>query len=96
MSTDKWREIADNLYNPVYEQITFASYADNFYTRVNVDPEVPAEQALRAYSNMLHDSREQCESLRRELNIVIRQFMDLQADYQRLARAIEQAANADK
>lgn len=57
---------------------------------------MPAEQALWAYSSMLYDSREQCESLRRELNIVIRQFMDLQADYQRLARAIEQAANADK
>lgn len=61
----------------------------------NVD-QMPAEQALWAYSSMLYDSREQCESLRRELNIVIRQFMDLQADYQRLARAIEQAANADK
>ena len=61
----------------------------------NLD-QMPAEQAIWAYSSMLYDSREQCESLRRELNIVICQFMDLQADYQRLARAIEQAANADK
>jgi len=60
----------------------------------NMD-QMPPEQALWAYSSMLYDSRQQCESLRRELNIVIRQLTDLQADYQRLARAIEQAARAE-
>ena len=60
----------------------------------NID-QMPAEQALWVYSSMLHDSRQQCDSLRRELNIVIRQLTDLQADYQRLARAIEQAARAE-
>jgi hypothetical protein len=57
--------------------------------------QMPPEQALWAYSSMLYDSRQQCESLRRELNIVIRQLTDLQTDYQRLARAIEQAARAE-
>ena len=57
--------------------------------------DMPAEQAVWAYSSMLHDSRQQCDSLRRELNIVIRQLTDLQDDYQRLARAIEKAANAE-
>jgi hypothetical protein len=60
----------------------------------NLD-QMPAEQALWVYSSMLYDSRQQCDSLRRELNIVIRQLTDLQADYQRLARAIEQAARAE-
>ena len=59
----------------------------------NID-QMPAEQALWAYSSMLYDSRQQCDSLRRELNIVIRQLTDLQDDYQRLAKAIEKAANA--
>ena len=57
--------------------------------------QMPAEQALWAYSSMLYDSRQERDSLRRELNIVIRQLTDLQADYQRLARAIEKAANAE-
>lgn len=57
--------------------------------------QMPAEQALWVYSSMLYDSRQQCDSLRRELNIVIRQLTDLQDDYQRLARAIEKAANAE-
>ena len=61
---------------------------------MNAD-DMPPEQALWAYSSMLYDSRQQCDSLRRELNIVIRQLIDLQADYQRLARAIEQAARAE-
>jgi hypothetical protein len=60
----------------------------------NID-QMPAEQALWVYSSMLYDSRQQCDSLRRELNIVIRQLTDLQDDYQRLARAIEKAANAE-
>jgi hypothetical protein len=60
----------------------------------NLD-QMPAEQALWVYSSMLYDSRQQCDSLRRELNIVIRQLTDLQDDYQRLARAIEKAANAE-
>jgi hypothetical protein len=60
----------------------------------NID-QMPAEQAIWAYSSMLYDSRQQCESLRRELNIVIRQLTDLQDDYQRLAKAIEKAANAE-
>jgi hypothetical protein len=57
----------------------------------NLD-QMPAEQALWVYSSMLYDSQQERDSLRRELNIVIRQLTDLQADYQRLARAIEQAA----
>ena len=57
--------------------------------------DMPAEQALWAYSSMLYDSQQERDSLRRELNIVIRQLTDLQADYQRLARAIEQAARAE-
>jgi hypothetical protein len=57
--------------------------------------QMPAEQALWAYSSMLHDSRQERDSLRRELNIVICQLTDLQADYQRLARAVEKAANAE-
>ena len=60
----------------------------------NID-QMPAEQALWLYSSMLYDSRQQCDSLRRELNIVIRQLTDLQDDYRRLARAIEKAANAE-
>jgi hypothetical protein len=60
----------------------------------NID-QMPAEQALWAYSSMLYDSRQQCESLRRELNIVINQLMDCQADYQRLAKALEKATNAE-
>jgi hypothetical protein len=60
----------------------------------NLD-QMPAEQALWAYSSMLYDSRQQCDSLRRELNIVIQQLMDCQADYQRLAQALEKATNGD-
>jgi hypothetical protein len=60
---------------------------------MNAD-DMPAEQALWAYSSMLYDSQQERDSLRRELNIVIRQLTDLQADYQRLARALEKAANA--
>jgi hypothetical protein len=56
--------------------------------------DMPAEQALWAYSSMLHDSREQCDSLRRELNIVIQQLLDCQNDYKRLARDFERIANA--
>jgi hypothetical protein len=56
--------------------------------------DMPAEQALWAYSSMLHDSRQQCESLRRELNIVIQQLLDCQGDYKRLARDFERIANA--
>jgi hypothetical protein len=32
--------------NQVYDGITFSSYADNFYTQVTVDPEVPAAQTV--------------------------------------------------
>ena len=56
--------------------------------------DMPPEQAIWAYSSMLHDSREQCESLRRELNIVIQQLLDCQDDYKRLARDFERIANA--
>jgi len=59
----------------------------------NID-QMPAEQALWAYSSMLYDSRQQCESLRRELNIVINQLMDCQADYQRLAKSYKRLADA--
>ena len=62
---------------------------------MNLD-QMPAEQALWAYSSMLYDTQQERDVLRRELNIVIRQLTDLQSDYQRLARAIEQAANAEK
>jgi hypothetical protein len=56
--------------------------------------DMPAEQALWAYSSMLYDSRQERDSLRRELNIVIQQLLDCQADYQRLARDFERIANA--
>jgi hypothetical protein len=36
--------------NQVYDGITFASYADNFYTQVTVDPEVPAAQTVTSGS----------------------------------------------
>lgn len=56
--------------------------------------DMPAEQAVWAYSSMLHDSRLERDSLRRELNIVINQLTDLQADYQRLASEYERIARA--
>lgn len=56
--------------------------------------DMPAEQAVWAYSSMLHDSRQERDSLRRELNIVINQLTDLQSDYQRLAREYERIARA--
>ena len=56
--------------------------------------DMPAEQAVWAYSSMLHDSRQERDSLRRELNIVINQLTDLQADYQRLAGEYERIARA--
>jgi hypothetical protein len=56
--------------------------------------DMPAEQAVWAYSSMLHDSRQERDSLRRELNIVINQFTDLQTDYQRLAGEYERIARA--
>ena len=56
--------------------------------------DMPAEQAVWAYSSMLHDSRQERDSLRRELNIVINQLTDLQADYQRLANEYERIARA--
>ncbi len=60
---------------------------------MNAD-DMPPEQALWAYSSMLYDSRQERDSLRRELNIVIQQLLDCQADYQRLARDFERIANA--
>jgi len=36
--------------NQVYDGITFSSYADNFYTQVTVDPEVPAAQTVTSGS----------------------------------------------
>jgi hypothetical protein len=56
--------------------------------------DMPAEQAVWAYSSMLHDSRQERDSLRRELNIVINQFTDLQGDYQRLASEYERIARS--
>ena len=56
--------------------------------------DMPAEQAVWAYSSMLHDSRQERDSLRRELNIVINQLTDLQGDYQRLASEYERIARA--
>jgi hypothetical protein len=56
--------------------------------------DMPAEQAVWAYSSMLYDSRQERDSLRRELNIVITQLTDLQADYQRLASEYERIARA--
>jgi len=43
-------DTTNNATNQVYEQITFASYADNFYTQVTVDPEVPAAQTVQSGS----------------------------------------------
>jgi hypothetical protein len=60
---------------------------------MNAD-DMPPEQAIWAYSSMLYDSRQERDSLRRELNIVIQQLLDCQADYQRLARDFERIANA--
>jgi hypothetical protein len=56
--------------------------------------DMPAEQAVWAYSSMLYDSRQERDSLRRELNIVINQLTDLQTDYQRLAGEYERIARA--
>jgi hypothetical protein len=56
--------------------------------------DMPAEQAVWAYSSMLHDSRQERDSLRRELNIVINQLTDLQGDYQRLASEYERITRA--
>ena len=60
---------------------------------MNAD-DMPPEQALWAYSSMLYDSRQERDSLRRELNIIITQLTDLQTDYQRLARDYERTARA--
>ena len=60
---------------------------------MNAD-DMPPEQALWAYSSMLHDSRQERDSLRRELNIIITQLTDLQTDYQRLARDYQRVASA--
>jgi hypothetical protein len=43
-------DITNNATNQVYDQINFASYADNFYTQVTVDPEVPAAQTVQSGS----------------------------------------------
>jgi len=56
--------------------------------------DMPPEQAIWAYSSMLYDSREERDSLRRELNIIIHQLTDLQTDYQRLAREYQRIASA--
>lgn len=50
---------------------------------MNPDDMTP-EQAVWAYSSMLHDSRQERDSLRRELNIVIRQLEEAQADLKRM------------
>jgi hypothetical protein len=60
---------------------------------MNAD-DMPPEQAIWAYSSMLYDSRQERDSLRRELNIVIQQLLDCQADYQRLARDYQRIASA--
>jgi len=43
---------------------------------VNLD-QMPDSQALYAYSTMLYDSRLERDSLRRELNIVIQQYLEM-------------------
>jgi hypothetical protein len=43
-------DTTNNATNQVYDGITFASYADNFYTQVTVDPEVPAAQTVTSGS----------------------------------------------
>jgi len=45
----------------------------------NLD-QMPAEQALWAYSSMLYDSKQERELLRRELNIVIQQYGEMTAE----------------
>jgi hypothetical protein len=60
---------------------------------MNAD-DMPPEQAIWAYSSMLYDSRQERDSLRRELNIIINQMTDLQTDYQRLARDYQRIASA--
>lgn len=45
----------------------------------NVD-QMPAEQALWAYSSMLYDSKQERELLKRELNIVIQQYGEMTAE----------------
>jgi len=42
--------------------------------------DMPPEQALWAYSSMLYDSRQQCDSLRRELNIIINQYEEMASE----------------
>jgi hypothetical protein len=43
-------DTTNNATNQVYDGITFSSYADNFYTQVTVDPEVPAAQTVTSGS----------------------------------------------
>lgn len=49
-SSVNFSDTTNNATNQVYDQITFASYADNFYTQVTVDPEVPAAQTVQSGS----------------------------------------------
>ena len=49
-STVNFSDTTNNATNQVYDGITFSSYADNFYTQVTVDPEVPAAQTVTSGS----------------------------------------------
>jgi hypothetical protein len=44
-------DTTNNATNQIYDQINFASYSDNFYTQVTVDPEVPAAQTVQSGSS---------------------------------------------
>ena len=46
-ATVNFSDVANNATNQVYDQISFGSYADNYYTQVTVDPESFAEATVQ-------------------------------------------------
>jgi len=46
-ATVNFSDVANNATNQVYDQISFGSYADNYYTQVTVDPESFAEAKVQ-------------------------------------------------
>ena len=46
-ATVNFSDVANNATNQVYDQISFGSYADNYYTQVTVDPENFAEATVQ-------------------------------------------------
>jgi|LakMenEpi03Aug12_release.lakeMendotaPanAssembly.Ray.scaffolds.fasta_scaffold31682_5 hypothetical protein len=55
---------------------------------MNPDDMTP-EQAVWAYSSMLHDSRQERDSLRREINIIIQQYTEMTIERNRWKQLCE-------